>query len=119
MALVEGCTHDLEISIPAEAVDEETVKVTEQFRQKAQLKGFRAGKAPVALVKKNFAHDIRQRILENLRPPVFRCSRSGGTSPAGGYASISDVHFHEGEPLRFKARFEVFPEVQVSGTQRR
>jgi trigger factor len=114
LALVEGCTHDLEISIPAEAVDEETVKVTEQFRQKAQLKGFRAGKAPVGLVKKNFAHDIRQRILENLVPRFFDARVQEEHLRLVGTPSISDVHFHEGEPLRFKARFEVFPEVQVS-----
>ena len=30
-----------------------------------------------------------------------------------GTPDISDVHFHEGEPLRFKAEFEVVPEIEL------
>ena len=68
---MEGCKHELELSIPEGAVEQETAKVTEQFRQKAHLKGFRAGKAPVSLVRKNFAGEIRQQVLENLVPRHF------------------------------------------------
>jgi trigger factor len=30
---------------------------------------------------------------------------------------VTDLHLHEGEPLRFKATFEVLPEIEVSGYQ--
>ena len=30
-----------------------------------------------------------------------------------GRPDISDVHFHDGEPLRFKADFEVVPEIEL------
>jgi trigger factor len=111
---VEGCKHELEISIPAEAVEQETGTVTEQFRQKAHLKGFRAGKAPLSLVKKTYGSEIRQKVLENLVPRFFDAKVKEEHLRMVGNPNISDVHFHEGEPLRFKAQFEVFPEFEVS-----
>ncbi len=68
MALVEGCKHELEISIPATEVEQESNKVSEQFRDKAHLKGFRAGKAPLSLIRRNFSGDVRQKVLENTVP---------------------------------------------------
>ncbi len=65
MALVEGCRHELEISIPFADVEQETAKVAEQFRERVHLKGFRAGKAPMSLIRRNYEGDIRQKVLEN------------------------------------------------------
>jgi len=45
LALVEGCKHSLEISIPVEEVETETGKVVSTFQVKARLPGFRPGKA--------------------------------------------------------------------------
>lgn len=111
---MEGCKHELEISIPADAVEHETSVVTEKFRQKAQLKGFRAGKAPVSLVRKNFSSDIRQQVLEVLVPKFFESQLKEQNLNMVGSPNIVDVHFHEGEPLRFKAQFEVFPEFELA-----
>ena len=114
MALVEGCKHELEISVPADAVAQETDKVTEHYRTKAHLKGFRAGKAPVSLVRKSFSDDIRQKVLENLVPRSFEAKIKDENLRMVGSPSISDVHFHDGEPLTFKAQFEVYPEFELN-----
>jgi len=114
LALVEGCKHELEISVPADAVAQETDKVTEHYRTKAHLKGFRAGKAPVSLVRKSFSDDIRQKVLENLVPRFFEAKIKDENLRMVGSPSISDVHFHDGEPLTFKAQFEVYPEFELN-----
>lgn len=113
MALVEGCKHELEISIPFEEVDRETGVVAEQFRAKANLKGFRPGKAPASLVRKSYGGEIRQKVLENLVPRFFEARAKEENLNLVGSPDITDVHFHEGEPLRFKATFEVFPEFEL------
>src|SRR6516162_8559736 len=71
LALVEGCKHELEISIPVEAFIDETGKATEKVRQKVHLKGFRAGKAPASMVSKLYSGQIRQEVLEALVPRYF------------------------------------------------
>jgi trigger factor len=106
---VEGCKHELEISIPAAAVEAETSKVTKSFQERAKLKGFRPGKAPASLVRQSFMSDIRQQVLEHLVPRFFDEKAKEENLRVVGTPNISDVHFHEGAPLTFKAQFEVFP----------
>lgn len=114
MAFVEGCKHELEISIPVDAIEAETEKVTKTFQQRAKMPGFRPGKVPASLIRRNFAGDIRQKVLENLVPVFFSEKAQEEHLRVVGTPNISDVHYHEGEPVRFKARFEVFPEFDLA-----
>lgn len=109
MALIEGVKHSLEITVPVKEVDEETERVIAEIQKKVRLPGFRPGKAPVSLVKARFAGDIRQDVLEKLVPKAFRAAAEKDHLEVVGAPDISDVHFHEGEPLKFKADFEVAP----------
>ncbi len=115
MALVEGCKHELEILIPAQAVEEETTKVTEQYQKKAQLKGFRAGKAPLSLIRSSYRGDIRQKVLETLLPRYFDAKVHEDGLKVVGQPNIKDVHFHDGADVHFKADFEVFPDFELTG----
>jgi trigger factor len=117
LALVEGCKHSLEISVPVETVDTETQRVVSSFQQRAKLPGFRPGKAPAGLVRKQFEGDIRQQVLENLVPKFLDQELQKQDLRIVGTPDISDVHFHRGEPLRFKAEFEVFPEIELHDYQ--
>ena len=113
MALVEGCKHELEISIPVEDVEKETAKVADQFRERVHLKGFRAGKAPMSLIRKNYASDIRQKVLENLVPKAVDARVAAEQLRVLGQPNVADLHFHEGKDVHFKARFEVFPTFDI------
>jgi len=114
LALVEGCRHELEISIPVADVEQETAKVAEQFRGRVQLKGFRAGKAPMSLIRKNYESDIRQKVLENLVPKAVDARVAAEQLRAVSRPNVTDLHFHDGKDLHFKAQFEVFPQFEVT-----
>ena len=113
MALLEGCKHELEISIPVGDVEKETAKVAEQFRERVHLKGFRAGKAPMSLIRKNYESDIRQKVLENLVPKAVDARISAEQLRAVSRPNVTDLHFHDGKDLHFKAQFEVFPQFEI------
>jgi trigger factor len=117
LALVEGCKHSLEISVPVETVDTETERVVSSFQHRARLPGFRPGKAPAGLVRKQFEGDIRQQVIENLVPKFLDEELQKHDLKIVGTPDISDVHFHRGEPLRFKAEFEVFPDIELQEYQ--
>jgi trigger factor len=117
LALVEGCKHSLDISVPVETVEGETERVVSSYQQKARLPGFRPGKAPAGLVRKQFEGDIRQQVLENLVPKFLEKELEKQDLRIVGTPDISDVHFHRGEPLRFKAEFEVFPRIELKEYQ--
>jgi len=92
LALVEGCKHSLEITVPAEEVESETGKVVSSFQAKARLPGFRPGKAPASLIRKQFQGDIRQKVLENLIPRFLQKTGRGG-----GAASGRTARHHQGQ----------------------
>jgi len=113
LAVLEGCRRSLEIAIPAEEVESETSRVTTDVQKRAKLPGFRPGKAPATLIRKQFAGDIRQQVLENLIPKYLQKQFEAENLNVVGTPDIKDVHFHDGEPLRFKAEFEVAPEIEL------
>jgi trigger factor len=111
---VEGCRHALEISIPAGEVETETGRVVTDIQKKAKLPGFRPGKVPPGLIRKTFSGDVRQKVLESLIPKHLQERLDAEGLAAVGRPDISDVHFHDGEPVTFKATFEVEPTVELS-----
>ncbi|MCU1236891.1 MAG: trigger factor [Candidatus Solibacter sp.] len=113
MALVEGCKHALEISIPATEVETETNRVVLDVQKRAKLPGFRPGKSPASIIRKQFAGEIRQQVLESLIPVHLQKQLEQENLNVVGTPDISDVHFHDNEPLRFKATFEVVPEIEL------
>jgi trigger factor len=113
MALVEGCKHSLEITVPLDEVEAETERVVERIRQKAKLPGFRPGKVPGNLIRTRFASDIRQEVLEALVPKGLQKQIEAENLKVVGRPDVSAVHFHAGEPLRFKADFEVAPTIEL------
>jgi trigger factor len=114
LALVEGCKHVLEISVPAQEVDSETDRVTADVQKRAKLQGFRPGKAPASLIRKHFSSDIRQKVLESLAPKHLQKQFEAENLNVVGTPDITEVHMHDGEPLRFKAQFEVMPEIELN-----
>jgi trigger factor len=113
LALVEGCKHSLEISIPLAELDSETNRVVADVQKKAKLPGFRPGKAPASIIRKQFGGEIRQQVLESLVPKALQKQFEVENLNVVGTPDISDIHFHDGEPLRFKATFEVVPEIEL------
>ncbi len=113
MALIEGCKHSLEIAIPAADVESETERVVAGIQAKVKLPGFRPGKAPLNLVKTRFAGDIRQEVIEKLVPRFFNQAVEKENLHPVSRPDITDLHLHAGEPLRFKAEFEVAPDFEL------
>ena len=113
MALVEGCKHALELSVPAQEVDSETARITADVQKRAKLQGFRPGKAPASLIRKHFASDIRQQVIEALVPKYLQKQFEAENLNVVGTPDITEIHLHDGEPLRFKAQFEVVPEIEL------
>lgn len=109
MALVEGCKHALDITIPVAEVDKETERAVADIQKKVRLPGFRPGKAPLSIVKTRFAGDVRQEVLEKLIPRYFGAAVEKEHLQVVGRPEYTDLHYHTGEPITFKAKFEVAP----------
>ena len=102
-----------EIVIPLEEVQAATEKVVNSLQQKVRLQGFRPGKAPLSIIRSRFKEDIRQEVVEKLVPQAFRARADQEDWKVVGNPNVTDIHFHDDEPIRFKAEFEVLPEFEL------
>lgn len=107
----EGCLVTFSIEISAGKVQEEAHTLLLRIQQRARLPGFRPGKAPIGLVKKQFAAQAREETLHELiRRYVPEALRELGLSPVAAPV-VSDLSLEENRPLLFKVRVEVPPQV--------
>jgi trigger factor len=107
------CKRSLEVEIPVDQVEKTEEQVTENIKGRVRLPGFRPGKAPKSLIKSRYQSEIRSEVIETLVPKAFRERVAKEELKVVGTPDISDLHFEPGEPIRFKAQFEVAPEIEI------
>ncbi len=108
------CQRELTIEIPAEVVKAETDSIVNRYQKLARVPGFRKGKVPASIVRQRFADDIKNEIVEALVPRYFREETKKQNLAPVSQPRVTDLHIHEGEPLKFKASFEILPEFKVA-----
>jgi trigger factor len=113
LALVEGCKHSLDITVPAAVVAQEMEKVVADIAKKAKMPGFRPGKAPLSLVKSRFPNEIRQETMDQLIPRFLEEAIQKDKLNVVSRPNVVDLHFHDGEELHFKVEFEVAPDFEL------
>jgi trigger factor len=113
----ESCTREIAVEIPAEVVAKETETVIQKYQKFARIPGFRKGKVPATVIRQRFAEDIKSEVVEGLVPRYFRQESEKQKLIPVSQPRVHDLHVHDGEPLKFKASFEVMPEIQVPGYQ--
>jgi len=109
----EGCKRSLEFSVPAEEVEAETEAVVKKVQERAKMPGFRPGKVPASIIRKQYAGEVRKQVLESVIPKHLQQRFEAEDLKVVGQPDISDIHFEAGEPLTFKAEFEVIPVVEL------
>jgi trigger factor len=107
--------RELEIEIPVEDISRETDTLIQKYQKVARIPGFRSGHAPASIIRQRFAQDIQNDVMDALVPKYFRKETERlGLIPVS-QPRVTDLHAHQGEPMRFKASFEVMPEIKVEG----
>ncbi len=114
MSTAVDCKRSLEIEIPIEEVERARERVTSSLKGRVRLPGFRPGKAPISMIQSRFESDIRNEVLEMLLPQAFRERVQKDELNVVGTPDISDLKFEPGQPIRFKAEFEVAPDFETS-----
>jgi trigger factor len=95
-------------------VSEEVKQRLGRLSRTARLKGFRPGKAPFAVVAKQFGEQVRAEVLSDLmRSSYTQALTQVNLKPAGG-PRIEPLSMQSGADLRYAALIEVLPEVKVN-----
>ena len=107
------CRRELDLEIPAEEVSKALERVAKEFARVASVPGFRPGKAPVSLIRKRFAEDIKGEVLQSLVPERVEKAVAEQKLTPVSQPQVDKLDFAEGQPLKFRAVFEVLPDFEL------
>ena len=105
-----SCRRELELEIPVEEVSKSSEKVAKEFAKVARVPGFRPGKAPISLIKRRFAEEIKSEVLQNLVPETVEKAVADQKLSPISQPQVDKLEFNEGQPVKFRASFDVLPE---------
>lgn len=111
---ISECKKNLDIEIPMDAVDQQIAGVAREFARRARVPGFRPGKAPLNVVKARYRDEIRSEVLQHLLPKYFSEAAKERELDLVGAPHFEKIDYVEGQPLRFKAVFEVYPQLNIT-----
>ena len=107
------CRRELDLEIPAETVQKAVERVAREFARVARVPGFRPGKAPVTLIRRRFADDIKSEVLQSLLPEQIERAVTESKLVPVTQPQVDKVDFTESGPVKFRAVFEVLPEFEL------
>jgi trigger factor len=107
------CRRELELEIPADTVQKAVERVAREFARVARVPGFRPGKAPVTLIRRRFADDIKSEVLQSLVPQQIERAVTESKLVPVTQPQVDKVDFTETGPVKFRATFEVLPEFEL------
>ena len=107
--------REIQVEIPVEEVTRQTDSLIQKYQKVARIPGFRRGHVPASIIRQRFSEEIKTDMVEALIPRFFKQEAERLSLHPVSQPRVTDLHLHEGEPLRFKAAFEVLPEIKLEG----
>ncbi|MGO8983509.1 MAG: trigger factor [Terriglobales bacterium] len=107
--------REISVEIPVEDVNRQTESLIQKYQKVARIPGFRRGHVPASIIRQRFSEEIKTDMVEALIPRFFRQEALRLSLHPVSQPRVTDLHLHDGEPLRFKATFEVLPEIKLAG----
>lgn len=110
---VNGCTKKFVFSFDNLDLSEQ-IKVALSAKQKnVNIKGFRKGKAPLAMVEKLYRPQVEADALNSFVQKEFFAAVDKESVRVVGYPAFQNVDYKDGKSVKFDAVVEVFPEVEL------
>ena len=110
----ERSQKELLVEIPYEVFETAADKELDTLLPKAKIHGFRPGKAPKEIAKKQFSHQIKSQAIEKVINEAVQDALTSNNIVPISQAHISNVVFEENKPITFTARVDVFPKVELN-----
>ena len=109
----EGVERRLQVAVPPKRVAEARSKAASRVAKQVRVPGFRPGKAPAAMVRKQYAAAIDQEAVEGLLREAFETVLAKENLDLVTQPHAHDVKFGEDDGLSFELHCEVRPEIKL------
>jgi len=107
----------IEVSVPRERIDQAIDERLKRVSRTAKMKGFRPGKVPYKVVKQQFGAQVRQEVLSDLMQSSFAEAVTEQKLKPAANPRIEPISVEPDQDLRYRATFEVFPEIELKGVE--
>ena len=109
---VSSIKKKLSFEVAADQVDKEISKAFKKIGKTAKIKGFRAGKIPVAVLEKYYGAQMEQEVLSRLINDTYFQALQENAIPVVGEPNILDSSgIIKGEAFTYEAEVEIKPEI--------
>jgi len=105
--------QELELSLDAQEFQPELDNEYKTAQKKANLKGFRQGKAPLSIIKRMLGPQIQAQVVEKLASENFEKISKEENIKIIGQAGIRDFKLEENNSLTIYLTYEVQPEFEL------
>ncbi len=103
----------LRVEIAAERVQAAEQAAASYFAKRARLPGFRKGKVPLQVVRKQFRAEIRERVLQGLIGDSWKLVLEQEDLKPIAEPHVHELKFEDGSPMSFQFHVEVRPELKL------
>jgi len=109
----ENLSREFEIAIPADQIEERVLARLKELAKQVRLPGFRPGKAPVTLLRKQYGPNVMGEVLEQMVNETSQnIMEERGLRPAM-QPQIEVTKFEDGSDLEYKMGIEILPEIEL------
>ena len=108
-----GLERRLEVTVPGELVTSRVDQRLKDLARTARLKGFRPGKVPLAVVRKQYGGQVHSEAITDLMQKSFAEAVTQEKLRPAGDPRIEPLQVEPGAELRYAAVFEVLPEIKL------
>ncbi len=104
----------IRVQVPAQEVDRQVEDRLRSLGPRARIKGFRPGKAPLSVIRRQYGDQVRQEVVEEvLRASYATAIQDQGLQPAGS-PQIEAESLAPGADLTYTAVIEVYPDIELA-----
>ena len=112
----EGVERLLGVTVSVETVRAAEEKAVKRYASAARMPGFRPGKAPLHLIKKAYAEQIKSEALESMVQDAWKQALDQEKLEPIAQPHVHDLKFEDGQPVTFDIHLEVRPEIAIGTT---
>lgn len=111
---LDGTSKQFNIEISKELVTKAFDEVLDGIRKEAAMPGFRQGKVPMDMVRKNFMKEAEEEVKRRLIPEAYQKALEEHEIDPVSYPEIWDVKLEVSGAMTFKARSDAAPKFDLA-----
>lgn len=108
-----ACRMLLQVTLGADEVQDDYQRIAKLFTRNVSLPGFRAGKAPRAMVERRYRKEIEKELQEQVLPRAYREVLEQEQITPAALLDVRDIAFGDDRGMQFSLLLDVHPVVKL------